>query len=85
MSQRALTDDELIALTGYVRGSDQLRYLRDQGLNPFPGRDGHPRITWEAINARMAGNGDKPDAGDLDWSVLQRGHNANRGTQTPSR
>lgn len=55
MKTGLLTAEDLVEITGgYTRGADQTRFLREQGLRPFPGRDGHPRITWEAINAAMS-------------------------------
>lgn len=76
MKSGLLTDAELIEVTGYTRGADQTRALREQGYHPMPGRDGHPRITWEAMHARMAGLAaapKDPEAANealLNWSAV---------------
>ena len=50
-----LNADDLLALTGYKVGSAQRRWFRDQlGFEPPAGRDGRPRITWDALNAAIA-------------------------------
>jgi hypothetical protein len=53
---------------GYEQGAAQTDFLRRMGLNPFPGRDGHPVITWEAVTEAMtrrlkerATSGARPD------------------------
>lgn len=38
---------------GYEQGAAQMDFLRRMGLKPFPGRDGHPVITWEAVTEAM--------------------------------
>ena len=47
--------DQLEELTGYKRFAEQERALRAMGLVPFRGRNGAPKVTWEAINRIMAG------------------------------
>lgn len=65
-------DDKLVELTGYKRAAEQNAYLRRMGLVPFRGRNGHPRVTWEAVNRIMAGEKTRgrlptePDLGALD-------------------
>lgn len=39
-----LTDDELRALTGFVRPSKQIEWLRREGFTFRIGADGHPRV-----------------------------------------
>jgi hypothetical protein len=44
---------------GYEQGAAQFDFLRRMGLKTFPGRDGHPVVTWEAVHrvqARQAGD-----------------------------
>ena len=82
MKSGLLTPNDLVDVTGYTRGADQARVLREQGYHPMPGRDGHPRITWEAIHARMAGltaAPKDPDAANevlLDWSAVRGARSA---------
>lgn len=50
---------------GYEQGAAQFDFLRRMGLKVFPGRDGHPVVTWEAVHrvqAKQAANADQ--AGD---------------------
>lgn len=77
LSTGLLTEEDLIAVTGYRRGAEQLRALREQGYHPMPGADGHPRITWEALSARMSGL--QPNAASresnerlLNWASVKR-------------
>lgn len=78
MKSGLLTAAELVDVTGgYTRGADQMRVLKEEGYRPMPGRDGHPRITWEAIHARMAGltSPAAPEAANealLDWTAIGR-------------
>lgn len=66
-----LSDNQLRELTGYVRAADQSRVLREMGLRPFPGRNGHPRVTWEAVNRIMAGTPVSAKHGpEPDWSAM---------------
>lgn len=39
---------------GYEQGAAQFGFLRRMGLKPFPGRDGHPVVTWEAVHRVQA-------------------------------
>jgi hypothetical protein len=50
-----LTPEELQRMTGRERGAAQLRYFRNLGLHVFPDGEGHPVVTWEAINALLLG------------------------------
>lgn len=66
-----LTDDDLAELTGYERAAEQTRVLRSMGLHPFPGRNGRPRVTWEAVNRIMAGTPVAARRGkEPDWSAM---------------
>lgn len=71
MKSGPLTDAELLEVTGYKRGFEQLSFLRRHGLRPFVRRS-HPVITWEAINAAMSGQRDAPQVEEPNWHVLQR-------------
>ncbi|MGH8632094.1 MAG: DUF4224 domain-containing protein [Burkholderiales bacterium] len=76
MKSGLLTAEERFELTGYTRGADQMRFFKEQGLRPFPGRDGFPRITWEAINAAMspppsAATATAPAAAVLNWQSVR--------------
>lgn len=46
---------------GYEQGAAQMDFLRRMGLRPFQGRDGHPVVTWEAVNAVMARQAEKAE------------------------
>jgi hypothetical protein len=35
-----LSDEEVVRLTGYRRQADQIRWLREHGIEPFVSRDG---------------------------------------------
>lgn len=38
---------------GYEQGAAQMDFLRRMGLTPFPDRNGHPVVTWEAVTQAM--------------------------------
>lgn len=66
-----VSDEKLEELTGYTRAAEQTRVLRSMGLQPFPGRNGHPRVTWEAVNRIMAGTPVEARRGaEPDWSAM---------------
>lgn len=46
-----LTDAQLQALTGYVRPSHQLRWLRAHGIEPYVNARGHVQVTCDAVEA----------------------------------
>lgn len=60
MSQ--LTPEELQRMSGRERGAAQMRYFRGLGLHVFPDGEGHPVVTWEAINALLLGRPSQPPA-----------------------
>lgn len=65
-----VSPEDLIEVCGGLRqGAAQFDFLRQQGLRPFPGRDGHPRITWEAVTAAMSA---KEVKSDLNWNALAK-------------
>lgn len=47
---------------GYEQGAAQFDFLRRMGLKPFPGRDGHPVVTWEAVHRVQACQNEKGEA-----------------------
>lgn len=72
-----LTPNDLHQLTGYKLGSAQRRWFRDQlGFEPPTGRDGRPRITWDALNAAIADK--RRRAGEAVVSVASGGPNWRR-------
>lgn len=71
MKTGLLTAEERAEVTGYIRGADQMRFLRQQGLRPFPGRDGFPRITWEAVNAAMSPGEAAVAVVEPNWAVVR--------------
>lgn len=55
MKSGIVEGDDLVKLCGgYEQGAAQMDFLRRMGLKPFPGRDGHPRVTWEAVHRVQA-------------------------------
>ncbi len=50
-----LTPDDLEQLTHKRQPAAQARALRRMGLHFLPRDDGTPAITWEAVNAKLAG------------------------------
>lgn len=48
MSERFLTKEDLIEVTGYSQHSKQRRFLKEHGLR-YLGKKGMPKITWKAI------------------------------------
>jgi hypothetical protein len=71
-----LTAADLLELTGYQRAADQARALRAIGMRPIIGRDGRPRVTWEAVNQAIAGAGGSDAASSAanvpDWPAMAR-------------
>lgn len=67
-----LTPDELVTLTGYVRPSAQLRYLREHRWRFEVNASGHPRVARAYFERRMvakeAGVVDLPAP---DWSAAR--------------
>ena len=58
-----LTNEDLYALTGYKRGGDQAKWMREQlGLEPAIAADGRPRLTADALTAAMLARGGKTSA-----------------------
>ena len=50
MSERFLTKEDLIEVTGYSQYSKQRRFLKVHGLR-YLGEKGMPKITWKAIES----------------------------------
>lgn len=46
---------DLERVTGLVQGAAQMRYFQQYGLRPMRSADGHPVITWQAVNAYIMG------------------------------
>lgn len=69
-----LTSEELVELTGYQRPSDQISALKGWGAKPLVGRDGRPRITWEAVHRVMAALETTPTMANEqpNWDALKR-------------
>jgi hypothetical protein len=55
-----LTPDELKSLTGYVRPSAQIRWLRTRGYRFEIGGDGLPKILRSAVLAKLGGSISEP-------------------------
>ena len=68
MKTGILNTDDLFDLTTYRNGGKQMDALRGMGLRPYMGRDGHPRITWEAVNQAMSA----PQAIAPNWNSLRK-------------
>ena len=55
MKSGVIEGADLVKLCGgYTQGASQMDFLRRMGLKPFPGRDGHPVVTWEAVHRVQA-------------------------------
>lgn len=50
-----LTPDELRELTGYKRGADQMRWLRDNRWPFVVGGDGLPKVLRAVVETRLGG------------------------------
>lgn len=58
MQTTVLTNDQLRELTGYKRGGDQARWVREQlNLTPAVAADGRPRLTTDALTAALLAKG----------------------------
>jgi hypothetical protein len=57
-----LTADELQTLTGYRRGSAQIRWLVRQGVAHYVRADGKPAVAREAVTGRLDRPGPKWEA-----------------------
>lgn len=55
-----LTDADLIELTGYEQPQAQARALREIGVRAVVRKDGHLRVTWEAITRGMVMTASRP-------------------------
>ncbi len=51
----ALTDEELIELTGYKYHALQCAELKKKGISFIPNKEGRPTVTWTHINAFLNG------------------------------
>ncbi|GAA6153034.1 DUF4224 domain-containing protein [Pseudoteredinibacter isoporae] len=45
-----LSQEELIAITDRKRAKDQIKVLRDNGIQPFISADGKPPVTWDMVS-----------------------------------
>lgn len=50
-----LTLAELADVTGRTQGAAQMRYFRRLGLHVFADGDGHPVVTWAALDTLLLG------------------------------
>jgi hypothetical protein len=63
----ALTNQELIEITGFKQPSRQRQALRSAGIPFMPKRDGRPSLTWTSYSAALSGN--KMQAADKDNEI----------------
>jgi len=56
MSTAVLSDDDIVALTGYVRASAQVRWLRRHGWRFSVNALGHPVIATAEWSRKMVGD-----------------------------
>ncbi len=71
-SRLTLTPEELLELTGYKRGAEQARWLKDNGFKFKLDRLGKPRVDRTHYDQKM---GSKPATGEAiggspNWSAL---------------
>ncbi len=57
-----LTQADLVALTGYRRGAEQVRWLTRNGIAHYVTRSGRPAVTWDAISGTQAQREPRPPA-----------------------
>jgi hypothetical protein len=58
-----LTDDELVALTGYKLASKQVAFLRSRRIPFYTNKSGHPRVVKTVIEG-----GGRPKEAKKTWS-----------------
>lgn len=68
MSESVVSDEDMADLTGAVQPATQIRILREHGIEPVVRRDGHPRVTWEAVTRAML----RTRPAEPDWSALRK-------------
>lgn len=68
-----LTSDELKAITGRVKASAQIRWLRQHGFTVIPRADGKPLVSRAHFEAKMGGglSQTKPVMVQPDYSSLR--------------
>jgi hypothetical protein len=69
MSTAALSDADIAALTGYVRASAQVRWLRCHGWRFSVNALGHPVIAMAEWSRKMIG-GSATEQQEPDWGKL---------------
>ena len=68
-----LTPEQLLELTGYKRGAEQARWLKDNGFKFKLDRLGKPRVDRAHYEQKMGGRpatGDHIDGGAPNWAAL---------------
>lgn len=65
-----LSPDEMTALTGYVRRSGQIAWLRERGWRFELDRDGRPRVARAFMERRMVGETVAQEAPEPNWAAL---------------
>jgi hypothetical protein len=68
-----LTPEQLHELTGYKRGAEQARWLKDNGFKFRLDRLGKPRVDRAHYETRMGGapaTGEHIDGGTPNWAAL---------------
>lgn len=69
-----LTREEIEALTGRIRPSAQIRWLRQNGLETLRRADGQPLVLRAAVLRRMGADGRRHHIKtEPDWSVFNHG------------
>ncbi len=70
MNTLCLSQEELILITGRVKASAQIRYLRSQGFTVIPRADGSPLVSRTHFEVIMGGGhySTKPQNSEPDFS-----------------
>jgi hypothetical protein len=73
-SRLTLTPEQLHELTGYKRGAEQARWLKENGFKFRLDRLGKPRVDrahYETkMGCKLATTGDRIDGGSPNWAAL---------------
>jgi hypothetical protein len=73
-SRLTLTPEQLCELTGYKRGAEQARWLKENGFKFRLDRLGKPRVDRAHYEAKMGGKlampGEHIDGGTPNWAAL---------------
>lgn len=73
MSRLTLTPEQLHELTGYKRGAEQARWLKENGFRFRLDRLGKPRVDLAHYETKMGGKpatGEHIDGGTPNWAAL---------------